>query len=239
MPETRIGSRRRLLEADRRATDGGLAGAGLAHQAQDFATVHRQRHLVDGAEARLAEPAGELDDEIVDLQDRLGVGRHRLGTVRPAQVGDSLEQGPRVRVRRRGEQLLDGGLLDHRAAIHDHDPIGHVGDDAHVVGDQDDRGAEPVAQRQQQLEDRGLHRHVERRGGLVGDDHVGIGRDRHGDDDALLLTAGQLVRVVVDPLGGIGHAHQLEQLDGAGAGRLLGDRLPWARRPSTICQPTV
>ncbi len=33
----------------------------------------------------------------------------------------------------------------------------------------------------QQLEDRGLDRHVERRGRLVGDDHVGLAGDRHRD----------------------------------------------------------
>ena len=54
----------------------------------------------------------------------------------------------------------------------------------------------------QQLEDLGLHGDVQRGGRLVGDDQPRVEGQRHGDDDALLLPAGELVRVVVDaPLG--------------------------------------
>ena len=47
----------------------------------------------------------------------------------------------------------------------------------------------------QQVDDRGLHRDVERRDRLVGDDHVGIAGERAGDGDALLLAAGELARL--------------------------------------------
>ena len=58
------------------------------------------------------------------------------------------------------------------------------------------------------------------------------------DDDALLLPAGELVRVVVDAVLGIGDADPAEDVDRLRAGLLLRD-LPCARRPSAICQPTV
>ena len=49
----------------------------------------------------------------------------------------------------------------------------------------------------QQFQDLRLHRHVKRRGGLVGDQQVGIVGKRHGDHDALPLAAGQLMRIIL------------------------------------------
>ena len=49
-------------------------------------------------------------------------------------------------------------------------------------------------QRLQQLEDLRLDGDVERGGGLVGDQQVGLVGERHGDHDALALAAGELVR---------------------------------------------
>ena len=42
-----------------------------------------------------------------------------------------------------------------------------------------------------------LHGDVERGGRLVGDQDVGLQRERHGDHDALALAAGELVRILV------------------------------------------
>ena len=49
----------------------------------------------------------------------------------------------------------------------------------------------------EQAHDRGLHRDVEGRGDLVADQHLGLGRERARDRDALALAAGQLVRVAL------------------------------------------
>ena len=46
----------------------------------------------------------------------------------------------------------------------------------------------------QQLEHLALHGHVERGRRLVGDQHVGLEGQRHGDHDALAHAAGKLVR---------------------------------------------
>ena len=178
--------------------------------------------MVHRPEGRLAERAGELDHEVLDCQDDL-VRVDLTGTVLLAEVGNGREQPLRVRMLRRREQGVCRCLLDDLSAVHHDDPVGHVGDNTHVVGDEHDGGAEPVAQRQQQLEDRGLDRDVESSRRLIGNDHVGITGNRHGNDDALLLTAGQLVRVVVDTPGGIGQPDHLQQLDRAGTGFLLGE----------------
>ena len=66
-----------------------------------------------------------------------------------------------------------------------------------------------------QIEDLRLHRHIECRGRLVTDDHIGIGRQRTGNGDALPLPAGKLVRKF-DRIGGI-KPDQFQQLADAAA----------------------
>ncbi|OIQ79130.1 hypothetical protein GALL_391350 [mine drainage metagenome] len=120
-----------------------------------------------------------------------------------------------VGVRRRREQLRDRRLLDDLTAVHDDDAVREIGDDTHVVRDQDDRGPEAVAQPAEQVEDRGLHGDVESGGGLVGNDELGLAGDRDRDHHALLLATGHLVRVRVDPALRVGDADEVEQLDRA------------------------
>ncbi len=58
----------------------------------------------------------------------------------------------------------------------------------------------------QQLQNLMLNRHVQRRGGFVGDQQLRLASDRHRDHDALLLPAGKLMRVAVEPPQRIGDA---------------------------------
>ena len=53
----------------------------------------------------------------------------------------------------------------------------------------------------EQVEDRRLHRDVERRHRLVGDEHARLDDQRAREADALALPAGELVRVAVAQLG--------------------------------------
>ena len=64
-------------------------------------------------------------------------------------------------------------------------------------------------------QDLGLDRHVERGGRLVGDQQVGVPRERHRDHHALAHAAGELVRVVVEPGGRRAGCRPVEQLDRA------------------------
>ena len=88
-----------------------------------------------------------------------------------------------------------------------------------------------------QPEDLRLDRHVERRGRLVGEKDFRIVGDRDGDHDPLAHAAGELVRVLVEAVVGLGNADEAEELDGA-APRLRAAR-PSAcrRRTSVICRP--
>ena len=88
--------------------------------------------------------------------------------------------------------------LDDLAALHHVDAVGEAAHDAEIVGDEHDRHAEPLLQIGEQLEDLRLDRHVERGRRLVGDQHVGVVGERHGDHHALALAAGHLVRIGVD-----------------------------------------
>ncbi len=68
-----------------------------------------------------------------------------------------------------------------------------------VVGDHDDRLLELAVEDAELAEDLVGALAVEVAGRLVGDDQVGVGHDRPGDRDALLLAAGELPGVVVLP----------------------------------------
>ena len=68
-----------------------------------------------------------------------------------------------------------------------------------VVGDQDDRAARRV-ELVEEGHDLGARMAVEVAGRLVGEDQRGFGDERAGDGDALLLAAGQLGRLVVEPV---------------------------------------
>jgi hypothetical protein len=98
------------------------------------------------------------------------------------------------------------GFLDDAAGVHDGHPLAGFGDDAEVVGDEDDGGAHVRAQGAQQVKDLGLDGDVEGGGGLVGDEELRDAGQRHGDHDALGHATGELVGVGVGALGRLGDA---------------------------------
>ncbi len=85
--------------------------------------------------------------------------------------------------------------------------------------DQDQRHVALGHQVADQVQDLLLDGHVQRGGGLVGDQQVGPAGQRHGDGDALALPARELVRIGIDALGGIGDAHAVQQCHGLCARR--------------------
>ena len=87
-----------------------------------------------------------------------------------------------------------------------------------------------------QVEHLALHGHVERGGGLVGDQQVGPAGQRDGDHHALALAARQLVRIGVEPARRLRQLHALEQAQRLGA--CLGGRQPrCSRSGSAIWRP--
>ena len=104
------------------------------------------------------------------------------------------------------------------------------GDDAQVVGDEDDAHLVLVAQLVDEVEDLHLRRHVESRRRFVGDQDARLAYEGHSDHDALTHTARELVRVVVDDHLGARHTHTFKDLDGPFESFLLGELLVNAQR---------
>ena len=135
--------------------------------------------------------------------------RRRVGSAL-AQVRHRCQQRLCVRVLRVVEDLSRGSGLHDQALAHHGDPVGQVRHHAHVVGDQDDGAVQLVAQVAHQVQDFGLHRDVQGRGGLVGDQQFRVAGQRLRDHGALPLAAGELVRVGLEGLLRVRQLHQLQ-----------------------------
>ena len=149
-------------------------------------------------------------------------------TGRRSRRGRHCSSALRVRILRILEHALRGALLLDLAVAHHDDVVGDLAHHGEVVRDEEHRHLVLLLQRADQVEDLLLDRDVERRRGLVGDQELGLARDRHRDHHALLLAARHLRRVGVDLELGIGNADFVQQLDRA---------LPRRRRAQAHVQP--
>ena len=136
---------------------GSVTGSGRVVRLQIAVTVRAAR--VKGAARRQAQqrrrkPGNALEDALV---------------VEGRQAGD---QRLRVRMQRVGEDLADRADLDQPPGVHHRHPVDELRHQAHVVADQDHRGAELVLHAVERLHHLALDDHVERAGRLVGDDHL-------------------------------------------------------------------
>src|SRR5499425_824582 len=94
-----------------------------------------------------------------------------------AEPRDRLQKRSGVGVRRRVVDLLDRPGLDHAPGVHHRDLIAHLGDDAEVVRDEDQREIVRALQVAQEIQVLGLDRHIETRSRLVGDENPRLARD--------------------------------------------------------------
>jgi hypothetical protein len=114
-----------------------------------------------------------------------------------------------------GEQLLRRAGLHDLSRVHHRDPIGVSGDDAEVVGHQDHRHTEAVAQFIDEFEDLFLDGRIECRCRFVGDQQFRFTRQRHRNHYALPHPARQQVGVGIQPFLGTRQPDQIEHLRGA------------------------
>ena len=152
--------------------------------------------------------------------------RRRFGPARRAVEGTARqagEQASRVRMARRPEQRSHVGLLDHPAGVHDDDPVGDLGDDAEVVGDEQDGHADVAPQLVEQRQDLRLDGDVEGGRRLVGDQQQGVAGERDRDHHPLPHAARQLMRILAEALLRGRDLDQLEHLE----------RAPRARQPAS------
>src|SRR3989454_1163785 len=157
---------------------------------------------------------------------RLAVDRGEpLATVTDPRNG--LEERLRVGVRRRVVDLPDRAGLDQASRVHHCNLVAHLGDDAEVVGDEDQRQVVGALEITQELQVLRLDREVEARRRLVGDEDPRLARDRNRADDALAHATGELVGILAYARLGRRDADGLQELrrpaPRAAAGRALVD----------------
>ncbi len=102
------------------------------------------------------------------------------------------------------EHLGDAAGLDHRAVLHHADPVGVAPHDRQVVADQQQSEAAGGFLGCQQLQDLRLDGHVQGGRRLIGDQQRGVVGQCHRDHHPLPLSAGQLMRIGIEPVGRIG-----------------------------------
>jgi hypothetical protein len=91
---------------------------------------------------------------------------------------------------------LPGGALLHQAAVlHHRHPVGKAAHQVQVVRDHQHRHAGLAPQLLQQVENLTAQADVQRGGGLVGQQQLGLAGQGHGDHGALALAARELVRI--------------------------------------------
>ncbi len=192
-----------------------LPEPGFADHAERFALAQIDADAVD----RLDMADDFAHQAALDRKPDFEVGRlqnHRRIGLRRGRVG--LRLGGKKRARYRGapgavKTRSTVALLDDLAFLHHADLLRDLAHDAEVVGDEQQRHAEPLLDVLQQLDDLRLHGDVERGGRLVGDEQIGLVGERHGDHDALALAAGKLMRIAAEPALRVGDADLGQHLE--------------------------
>ena len=171
---------------------------------------HRLRHLAARRRERATRP-----------EDAPGVGPHQIRQaprdrrqpprMRPVRAGQGGQQPLRVRMPRPAQHLSRRPPLRHPARIQHRHLVRQPVDDPEVMAHQQHRQPPPAPEIVEQREDLRLDRHIQRRGGLVQQQKVGLGRQRRRDADALLHAPRQLVRIIPHRLRRTRNAHLRQQ----------------------------
>ena len=123
------------------------------------------------------------------------------------------------------EDVLHRAGLHNLAGVHHRHPVRHAGHHAQIVGNQDDGRVGLLFNLRQQVHNLGLDGHVQGRGGLDGNEHLGVAGEGHGNHGALAHAAGKLVGILLGALLGVGDVHQLQVFNGLLLGLLGGEVL--------------
>src|SRR5215468_755098 len=120
-----------------------------------------------------------------------GLRYRRLVLRREFASGNGREQRLGVRMPGPAEHFGNRPVLDDFAFLHDRDEIADLRSDPQVMGDEDDRKPEPLAQFVEQSQYLSLHGYIERGYRFIGDQHIRLQRQRARKSDALALAAGK------------------------------------------------
>ncbi len=123
------------------------------------------------------------------------------------------EQTAGVGVERIVEDLLGRSDLGDPTGVHHRHPIAHPPYQREIVADVQDRRLVDLLELPNELEDPGLHGHVERGGRLIGDEKIGVACERLGDHHPLPHTTGEFVGIAVHHLQRIGDLCFCKRID--------------------------
>ena len=119
-----------------------------------------------------------------------------LAMTNPIDARRGVDQFAGIGVRRIGEQDVGFADLDDAPPVHHRGRRTDMGDDGEIVADQEKGHPRLALEITHQVERLRLHRDVERRYWLVGDDQPWPSNERPRDGDALPLAARKLMRVL-------------------------------------------
>mmetsp|Transcript_28695 Transcript_28695/g.54208 ORF Transcript_28695/g.54208 Transcript_28695/m.54208 type:complete len:278 (+) Transcript_28695:119-952(+) len=184
LPKQDRSSRIRPFSAQRHTGTGGFAGAGLADHSKRFAALDAKIHTAYRVDHRLGFPrrAAFQDVGLVDVAHFQNV--IAICLVRPiCGCGRNLwrrrHQIFGVGVLRVAKDQLGGATFHHPTPVHHNHVIGHIGDHAKVMRDQNHRHAVFGLQVFDQAQHLRLRGHVQRRCRLIRDQNIRTPDHRH------------------------------------------------------------
>ena len=132
------------------------------------------------------------------------IGNAAWNAVQPlsafAAMGQRSKQGPGIRMLGLPKNMILLPLLGHDTGIHDVHPVSHLGNHCQIMGDVKHRHGVFLLKIRQQSQYLRLDRNIQRGGGLVGNDQIGVAGQGHGDHNTLALPAAELVGIIIDSL---------------------------------------
>ena len=94
------------------------------------------------------------------------------------------------------QHLIPGAAFHNFPCVHHDNSVRQAGDNAQIVGDQQNGHSGLLLQIPELFQNLSLNGHIQRGGGLIGNQQPWIGRHGHGNHHTLPLTPGELMRVL-------------------------------------------
>ena len=187
--------------------------------------AHRHVGLITDAGEEIAAARPEIAPlrPLVRQWQLAGNGNERVIVLVRARQGHRAKEALRIGVAHRPEHVSDPSCLDRLARIHHGDGIATLQNEPEIVRDEERGGSGSRGQILDQRDDARFDRHVERRRRLVEDQEPRVGKERHRDDDPLLLAARELMRIGAHDAVRVRQAHGLDDVERAQARFLLRD----------------
>ena len=113
---------------------------------------------------------------------------------------------------RRPQHPLHTPVLHRPTRIHHQHVISHLRHHTQVMRDQNDRRPELRLQIRKQVQDLRLHRHIQRRRRLIGDQQIRVVHQRHRDHRPLPHPTRELVRKLIEPLRRLRNPHPAQHV---------------------------